>query len=56
MTTLLTSREYVWLEAWKIVCKVSSPTVATEYADKCLEDFDKRFPNNIESEKELNGT
>lgn len=41
------SREEVWLSAWLGVATSSNCTkmaVPTEWADKCLEDFDKRFP------------
>lgn len=44
-------RERVWLEAWLATMKIQTSSSvhksenATYHADKCLEDFDKRFPN-----------
>ncbi|WP_172352661.1 hypothetical protein [Mesorhizobium sp. NZP2298] len=42
------SRERAWLDTWIAVATASncnSATVATSWADICLKEFDKRFPN-----------
>lgn len=40
-------REQVWLAAWLAVARASNSTkdeAATSWADACLREFDKRFP------------
>ena len=43
-------RMQVWVEAWTLTAasdsciKLETPTI---YADKCLEEFDKRFPEGF---------
>lgn len=40
-------RSQVWLAAWVSVATANDckkPAVATDWADVCLADFDKRFP------------
>lgn len=43
----MSQRQKVWLEAWIAIAASSSCMrhgVATEWADVCLKEFDKRFP------------
>jgi hypothetical protein len=47
-------REKVWLHAWTMVASANdckSPTAATKWADSCLEEFDKRFPRPMKTNK-----
>lgn len=44
------TRQNVWLKAWCAVASSQSCEyyeIATDWADKCLEDFDKRFRLNF---------
>lgn len=44
------SREEVWLSAWIGVARSSNcvrVSTPAEWADRCLEEFDKRFPQPL---------
>lgn len=50
---VLNKRETVWIKAWTSTVRVNDAyeELATAWADICLENFDKRFPNKYLTEK-----
>lgn len=49
----LNAREEIWVKAWVHVAAASNSTnvnTATNWADVCLADFDKRFPKHKEAQ------
>lgn len=47
-------RHAIWFEAWCSTVRADNCekiTTPTTYADRCLEDFDKRFPEHLKQEQ-----